>query len=116
MGRGIGMQQRPPMAGTGDWGMPRPNASPVGGPGHPGMGRSGMIGGPMINRSNSVPGNTRSMLQQQLMDMGMSHVHVNTCGHYRVACMPKWSIPFLLIMKVVVSFYPLMYKEWLKLI
>uniref|UniRef100_A0A668AI00 Nuclear receptor coactivator 3 n=1 Tax=Myripristis murdjan TaxID=586833 RepID=A0A668AI00_9TELE len=77
MGRGIGMQQRPPMAGTGDWGMPRPNASPVGGPGHPGMGRSGMMGGPMINRSNSVPGNTRSMLQQQLMDMGMSHVHGN---------------------------------------
>lgn len=27
----------------------------------------------MINRSNSVPGKTRSMLQQQLMDMGMSH-------------------------------------------
>ena len=29
-----------------------------------------MMGGPMVGRSNSVPG-TRSMLQQQLMDMGM---------------------------------------------
>ncbi|XP_056129327.1 nuclear receptor coactivator 3 [Lampris incognitus] len=70
MGRGIGMQQRPPMAGAGDWGMPRSSGSPMGGPGHPGMGRPGMMGGPVINRSTSVPGNTRSMLQQQLMEMG----------------------------------------------
>lgn len=68
------MPQRPPMTGPGDWGMPRPSAGPGAGPGHPGMGRSGPMGGPMINRSHSVPSNTRSMLQQQLMDMGMSHV------------------------------------------
>lgn len=73
MGRGMGMPQRPPMSGPGDWGMPRSSGSPVGGPGHPGIGRSGPMGGPMINRSNSVPGNTRSMLQQQLMDIGVSH-------------------------------------------
>lgn len=66
------MPQRPPISG--DWGMARSSSSPVTGPGHPGMGRSGPMGGPMINRSNSVPGKTRSMLQQQLMDMGMSHV------------------------------------------
>lgn len=80
MGRGMGMPQRPPVAGPGDWGMPRPNANPVGVPGHAGMVRSGTVG--MINRSNSVPGNTRSMLQQQLMDMGMSHVSTAVC----VAC------------------------------
>lgn len=65
------MPQRPPMAGPVEWGMPRPSGSPAAGPGHPGMGRSGPISGPMINRSNSVPANPRSMLQQQLMDMGM---------------------------------------------
>lgn len=63
-------QQRPPIAGPGDWGMPRSAGSPVVRPGHPGMGRA--ASGPMISRSNSLPGNTRSMLQQQLMDMGMS--------------------------------------------
>uniref|UniRef100_A0A8C1BD89 Nuclear receptor coactivator 3 n=1 Tax=Cyprinus carpio carpio TaxID=630221 RepID=A0A8C1BD89_CYPCA len=68
----MGMPNRPPMAGAGDWGMSG-SGSPVG---HPGMGRTGidhnpksMMGGPMVNRSNSVPA-TRSMLQQQLMDMG----------------------------------------------
>ncbi len=70
------MPQRSPMSGPGDWGMPRSSGTPVAGPGHPGMGRSGPMGGPMINRSNSVPGNTRSMLQQQLMDMGMPPVSV----------------------------------------
>ena len=72
-------QQRPPMGGAGDWGGPRSAGSPVGGPGHPAvggpghpaMGRPGMMGGgPMMNRSNSVPSNSRSMLQQQLMDIG----------------------------------------------
>uniref|UniRef100_A0A672SE41 Nuclear receptor coactivator 3 n=1 Tax=Sinocyclocheilus grahami TaxID=75366 RepID=A0A672SE41_SINGR len=70
--RPMGMPNRPPMAGAGDWGMSS-SGSPVG---HPGMGRTGMdhnpkslMGGPMVNRSNSVPA-TRSMLQQQLMDMG----------------------------------------------
>lgn len=72
MGRGMGMAQRPPMSGPGDWGMPRSSGSPVPRPGHPGMGRTGPMSGPMVNRSNSVPGNPRSMLQQQLMDMGKS--------------------------------------------
>uniref|UniRef100_A0A673MKP6 Nuclear receptor coactivator 3 n=1 Tax=Sinocyclocheilus rhinocerous TaxID=307959 RepID=A0A673MKP6_9TELE len=70
--RPMGMPNRPPMAGAGDWGMSS-SGSPVR---HPGMGRTGMdhnpkslMGGPMVNRSNSVPA-TRSMLQQQLMDMG----------------------------------------------
>jgi hypothetical protein len=72
MGRGMAMpQQRPPMGGPGDWGGPRSAGSPVGGPGHPAMGRPGMMGGgPMMSRSNSVPSNSRSMLQQQLMDIG----------------------------------------------
>ncbi|GAA6216468.1 nuclear receptor coactivator 3-like [Lates japonicus] len=59
--------------------MPRSSASPVGSAGHPSMMRpgmeynngKGMMSGPMVSRSNSVPG-TRSMLQQQLMDMGGS--------------------------------------------
>ncbi|CAB1336217.1 unnamed protein product, partial [Coregonus sp. 'balchen'] len=78
MNRGMGVPQRSPMGGSGDWGMPRSCASPVGSAGHPSMSRpgmdynsKGMMGGPMVGRSNSVPG-TRSMLQQQLMDMGGS--------------------------------------------
>ncbi|XP_028265291.1 nuclear receptor coactivator 3-like isoform X2 [Parambassis ranga] len=78
MNRGM-VPQRSPMGGSGDWGMPRSSASPVGSAGHPSMIRPGMdyhngknmMSGPMVNRSNSVPG-TRSMLQQQLMDMGGS--------------------------------------------
>ncbi|XP_033825313.1 nuclear receptor coactivator 3-like [Periophthalmus magnuspinnatus] len=77
MNRGS-MPQRSPMGGSGDWGMPGPNASPVGATGHPSMMRPGMdynskamMGGPMGSRSNSLPG-ARSMLQQQLMDMGGS--------------------------------------------
>lgn len=65
------------MGGSGDWGMPRSSASPVGSAGHPSMMRpgmdynsnKGMTSGPMASRSNSIPG-TRSMLQQQLMEMG----------------------------------------------
>lgn len=68
------------MGGSGDWGMSRSSASPVGSAGHPSMMRpgmdynsnKGMTSGPMVSRSNSIPG-TRSMLQQQLMEMG-------TCG------------------------------------
>ncbi|XP_012992022.2 nuclear receptor coactivator 3 isoform X2 [Esox lucius] len=79
MNRGMGVPQRSPMGGSGDWGMPRSSTSPVGSAGHPSMMRPGkdynsksmMGGGPMVARSNSVPG-TRSMLQQQLMDMGGS--------------------------------------------
>ncbi|XP_018556714.1 nuclear receptor coactivator 3 [Lates calcarifer] len=78
MNRGM-VPQRSPMGGSGDWGMPRSSASPVGSAGHPSMMRpgmeynngKGMMSGPMVSRSNSVPG-TRSMLQQQLMDMGGS--------------------------------------------
>lgn len=64
------------MGGSGDWGKPRTSASPMGAAGHPSMMRSSMeynsgkmMSGAMVSRSNSVPG-TRSMLQQQLMDMG----------------------------------------------
>lgn len=59
------------MAGPGDWGMPRSGSSPVSGPGHPGMGQPAHMAAPIMNRSNSVPGATRSMLQQQLMEMGI---------------------------------------------
>ncbi|XP_041748379.1 nuclear receptor coactivator 3 isoform X4 [Coregonus clupeaformis] len=83
MNRGIGMPQRPPMAGQGDWGMPRSSGSPVGVPGHPSMGRpgmdfnsKGMMRCPIVNRSNSLPGSTRSMLQQQLIEMGSSEVNM----------------------------------------
>uniref|UniRef100_A0A673ZHK7 Nuclear receptor coactivator 3 n=1 Tax=Salmo trutta TaxID=8032 RepID=A0A673ZHK7_SALTR len=78
MNRAMGMPQRPSMAGQGDWGMPKSSGSPVGAPGYPSMGRprmdfnsKGIMGGPLVNRSNSLPGNTRSMLKQQLMEMGM---------------------------------------------
>lgn len=70
MNRGMGMpQQQANMMG--DWGMARPGASPIGPPGHPSMGHNpkGMMGGPMVNRSNSVPA-PRSILQKQLMEMG----------------------------------------------
>ncbi|XP_060913338.1 nuclear receptor coactivator 3-like isoform X2 [Labrus mixtus] len=78
MNRGM-VPQRSPMGGSGDWSMPRSSASPVGSAGHPSMMRpgmeynnsKGMMSGPMVSRSNSVPG-TRSMLQQQLMEMGGS--------------------------------------------
>ncbi|KAM4563173.1 nuclear receptor coactivator 3-like isoform 1-T4 [Odontesthes bonariensis] len=71
--------QRSPMGGSGDWGISRSGASPMGPGGHPSMLRPGMeynngksmMSGPMVSRSNSVPG-ARSMLQQQLMDMGGS--------------------------------------------
>jgi hypothetical protein len=41
--------------------------------GRPGMdfNSKGIMRGPLVNRSNSLPGNTRSMLKQQLMEMGM---------------------------------------------
>lgn len=65
------------MGGSGDWGMPRSSASPVGSAAHPSMMRpgmeysnsKGMMSGPMVSRSNSAPA-SRSMLQQQLMEMG----------------------------------------------
>ncbi|MFT7802805.1 nuclear receptor coactivator 3-like isoform X1, partial [Arapaima gigas] len=79
MNRGMGGPQQSPAGGSVDWGMPRTSGSPVGSAGHPVLARPGMdyssrgmmAGGPLVSRSNSVPG-TRSMLQQQLMDMGPS--------------------------------------------
>ncbi|KAM9785369.1 nuclear receptor coactivator 3-like [Neosynchiropus ocellatus] len=73
------VSNRSPMGGSGDWNMSRSSASPVGSAGHPSMmrpgmeynGGKGMMSGAMVSRSNSVPG-SRSMLQQQLMDMGGS--------------------------------------------
>lgn len=80
MNRGM-VPQRSPMGGSGDWGMPRSSASPVGSAAHPSMMRpgmeynnsKGMMSGPMVSRSSSAPG-SRSMLQQQLMEMGKSSV------------------------------------------
>uniref|UniRef100_A0A673ZHJ8 Nuclear receptor coactivator 3 n=1 Tax=Salmo trutta TaxID=8032 RepID=A0A673ZHJ8_SALTR len=83
MNRAMGMPQRPSMAGQGDWGMPKSSGSPVGAPGYPSMGRprmdfnsKGIMGGPLVNRSNSLPGNTRSMLKQQLMEMASNEVNM----------------------------------------
>ncbi|XP_022055608.1 nuclear receptor coactivator 3 isoform X1 [Acanthochromis polyacanthus] len=93
MVRGMGIHQRPPMAGPGEWGMPRSGSSPVAGPGNPGMIRSGPVGGPMINRSNSAPGNTRSMLQQQLMDIGPNEANLGMSpfgGHGPPPQSPSW--------------------------
>ncbi|XP_038127460.1 nuclear receptor coactivator 3-like isoform X2 [Cyprinodon tularosa] len=77
LSRGTG-PQRSPMGGSGDW-KPRSSTSPVSSAGHLSMMRPGMdynsgksmMPAPMVSRSNSVPG-SRSMLQQQLMDMGGS--------------------------------------------
>ncbi|XP_051913041.1 nuclear receptor coactivator 3-like [Hippocampus zosterae] len=71
--------QRSPMGASGDWGISRSSPSPVGSSVHPTMmrpnveysGSKGMMTGPVVSRSNSNPG-SRSMLQQQLMDMGGS--------------------------------------------
>lgn len=60
------------MGGSGDWGMARSSASPVGSMMRPGLeygSSKAMMSGPMVGRSSSVPG-TSSMLQQQLMEMG----------------------------------------------
>ncbi|CAG6021678.1 unnamed protein product [Menidia menidia] len=78
MNRGT-VPQRSPMGGSADWVMPRSSGSPMASGGHPSMLRPGMeynngksmMSGPMVSRSNSMPG-PRSMLQQQLMDMGGS--------------------------------------------
>lgn len=64
------MSDRSPMGPAGDWGMPQSTGSPsIMRPSVDSYSSKGMMGGPMLNRSNSVPG-SRSMLQQQLMDMG----------------------------------------------
>ncbi|XP_018611430.1 nuclear receptor coactivator 3-like isoform X1 [Scleropages formosus] len=77
MNMGMGGPHRSPVGGSIDWGMPRSSGSPVGSASHPPVPRPGMDynsrgmmgGGPLVSRSNSIPG-SRSMLQQQLMDMG----------------------------------------------
>lgn len=71
--RQMGMNMMGP---GGDWRMPGSVGSPGVPSAHPGMGcpsvnpnAKGMMGGPVMNRSNSVP-IAKSMLQQQLMEMG----------------------------------------------
>lgn len=64
------------MGGSGDWGMPRSSASPVGSMMRPGLeynnsNSKAMMSGPMVGRSTSVPG-ISSTLQPRLMDMGTS--------------------------------------------
>ncbi|XP_031583770.2 LOW QUALITY PROTEIN: nuclear receptor coactivator 3-like [Oreochromis aureus] len=95
MNRGMG-PQRSPMGSSGEWGMPRTSASPVGSAGYPPMMRPGMeynnngkgvMSGPMVSRSNSVPA-TRSMLQQQLMDMGGSARNFSQQGQPNQS--PSW--------------------------
>uniref|UniRef100_A0A8C5GBG5 Nuclear receptor coactivator 3 n=1 Tax=Gouania willdenowi TaxID=441366 RepID=A0A8C5GBG5_GOUWI len=94
MGRGVAVHQRPATAGPGEWGMPRASGNPAAGPGHPGMCRPGPMGGPIIHRSNSVPGNSRSMLQQQLMDMAINDANMGVTpfgGHGPPPQSPSWS-------------------------
>ncbi|XP_033822609.1 nuclear receptor coactivator 3-like isoform X2 [Periophthalmus magnuspinnatus] len=91
VGRGMGMAPRSRVTGPGDWGMSRSTANPTSGSVHTGMGRSGPMGGPMINRSHSVPGATRSMLQQQLMEIGPneSNLGMNLFGSHTPQS-PSW--------------------------
>ncbi|TUA03490.1 Nuclear receptor coactivator 3 [Bagarius yarrelli] len=70
MSRGMGMPERSPMGPAADWGMARSTGSPsVMRPDVDSYNSKGIMGGAMGNRSTSGPG-SRSMLQQQLMDMG----------------------------------------------
>ncbi|XP_066527194.1 nuclear receptor coactivator 3 isoform X2 [Hoplias malabaricus] len=97
--RQVGMNQMPPMMMSGDWRMQGPSGSPGGANGHPGMGcpgvdsnPKGMMGGQMINRSNSVPA-PRSMLQQQLMDIGPNDMGMSVNafrGHPHPPQSPSW--------------------------
>lgn len=66
----MGMPERSPMGPAGDWGISQSTGSPsIMRPSIDSYNSKGMMGGPMVNRSSSVSG-ARSMLQQQLMDMG----------------------------------------------
>ncbi|XP_062842612.1 nuclear receptor coactivator 3 [Trichomycterus rosablanca] len=102
--RQMGMNQMPPMMGSGaDWRMSGSAGSP-GVPsvpsGHPGMGcpsvdpnAKGMMGGPVMNRSNSVP-TPRSMLQQQLMEIGPNEMGMGVNafrGQQHPPRSPSWS-------------------------
>ncbi|XP_053338787.1 nuclear receptor coactivator 3-like isoform X2 [Clarias gariepinus] len=76
MNRGMGMPERSPMGPAGEWGMPRATGSPsIMRPAVDSYNSKGMMGGPLVNRCNSVPG-ARSMLQQQLMEMGSGEMGV----------------------------------------
>ncbi|XP_077462474.1 nuclear receptor coactivator 3-like isoform X1 [Stigmatopora argus] len=92
--------QRSPMRGSGDWGMSRSSTSPVSSSVHPSMMRpnmeysssKGMMPGPMGGRSNGNPG-PRSMLQQQLMDMGGSNDMVMNVSTFSQQGQPNSSWP-----------------------
>ncbi|XP_023693852.1 nuclear receptor coactivator 3 isoform X2 [Paramormyrops kingsleyae] len=82
MNRGMGISQRSPVGGSGEWGMLNSGTSPVGSAVHPSMVRPGMdynnknmMGDHLVNRSNSVPG-SRPMVQQQLLEMGPNEMHL----------------------------------------
>ncbi|XP_076875146.1 nuclear receptor coactivator 3-like isoform X2 [Brachyhypopomus gauderio] len=95
--RGLGAPERSPMGGLGGW----PSVSPVGATGHasivrPGMeayNSKGMMGGSTVNRSNSGSG-TRSMLQQQLMDIGSTDMTMGMGPFGQQQCLdsqsPSW--------------------------
>lgn len=59
------------MGGSGDWGMPRSSASPVGSMMRPGLeyNSKAMMSGPMAGRSNSIPG-TSLLLHGHVCDTG----------------------------------------------
>ncbi|XP_011600912.2 nuclear receptor coactivator 3 [Takifugu rubripes] len=87
MGRGM-VPQRSPMGGSGDWGMPRSSASPVGSMMRPGLeytNNKAMMSGPMVGRSNSVPGGSA--------DMGMGMSPFNQQGQPSQS--PSWSDPMM---------------------
>ncbi|XP_061699108.1 nuclear receptor coactivator 3-like isoform X2 [Syngnathoides biaculeatus] len=92
--------QRSPMGGSGDWSISRSSTSPVGSSVHPSMmrpnvefnGSKGMMTGPMVSRSNVNPG-SRSMLQQQLMDMGGSTDMVMSVSAFSQQGQPNPSWP-----------------------
>lgn len=87
MNRGMGMPERSPMGPAGEWGMPRATGSPsMMRPAVDSYNSKGMMGGPLVNRCNSVPG-ARSMLQQQLMEMGT----MGQSSPFNCLCGLKWS-------------------------
>ncbi|KAF7695812.1 nuclear receptor coactivator 3-like isoform X2 [Silurus meridionalis] len=95
MSRGMGMPERSPMGSSGDWGMPRSTGSPsMMRPSVDTYSSKGMMGGSMVNRSNSVPG-SRSMLQQQLMDMGPGDMSMTMGPFSQQTCpdsqSPSWT-------------------------
>ncbi|XP_062871408.1 nuclear receptor coactivator 3-like [Trichomycterus rosablanca] len=88
--RGMGVPERSPMGGNGDWAMPRSGASPsMIRPGVESHNSKDMMGGPgvpRVSRSGGVPG-ARSMLQQQLMEMGAGDMAMGSFGQQQS---PSW--------------------------